>query len=51
MVNIYGLIHDAKSNHVLQLLPLALLIITSAAAVVIVGKSIQRRWLTAVSSH
>lgn len=38
MVNVYGMIHDATGSHVLALLPLALLTIGSAVAVLIVGR-------------
>ena len=38
MVNVYGLIHDRTGSHVLALLPLAVLTVGSAVAVLIVGR-------------
>jgi MFS family permease len=38
MVNVYGLIHDRTGSHMLALLPLAVLTVGSAVAVLIVGR-------------
>lgn len=43
MVNVYGMIHEATGSHVLALLPLALLTIGSAVAVMIVGRQARPR--------
>lgn len=50
MVNVYGLIHDATDSYVLALLPLAVLTVASAAAVVHVGQAAKGRAAAGVSS-
>jgi MFS family permease len=41
MINVYGFIHDATGSYVLALLPLAILTLASATAVVIVGRGVK----------
>lgn len=39
MVNVYGFIHDATGSYVLALMPLAVLTLSSATAVIVVGRA------------